>query len=352
MERTSQTHVAPLVVIRRRRALPLAGTIVARLNQRVQAGDLLGRCTLTPSHSLIDVAHALGLPAARADEQLKRKAGEAVSSGDILAGPVGLMRKVVRAPSAGRIVLQGDGRLLFEAMGEAFELRATYPGVIVGMESERSVTIETVGAQVEGVWGNGREEFGLLRVGTASPSEELTPANLEIGLRSAVIVAGRISEAETMRVLAGLPARGVIVGSMPSTLIPVAEEAAYPVMLTDGFGSRPMNTAAFELLASNAGREASLNAQASVRWQGIRPEIIVPLPSVGTADVPSEGVMLVVGRQVRIVRDPYPGMVGTIVSLPADPIELPSGLHATCAEIELPEGGIVLAPLANLDILE
>jgi hypothetical protein len=352
MERTPQTHVAPLVVIRRRRALPLAGTISARLNQKVQAGDLLGRCTLTPSHSLIDVAHALGLPVARADEQLKRKAGEVVSGGDILAGPVGLMRRVVRAPSAGRIVLEGDGRLLFEAMGEVFELRATYPGVIVGMEAERSVTIETVGAQVEGVWGNGHEEFGLLRVGTASPADELTPANLEIGLRSSVIVAGRVAQAETLRALAGLPVRGLIAGGLPSALIPVAEEMAYPVMLTEGFGNRAMNTAAFELLASNAGREASLNAQPSIRWQGIRPEVIVPLPSVGSADVPSEGVLPVPGRQVRIVREPHPGKVGTIVSLPADPIELPSGLHAWCAEIELPEGGIVLAPLANLDILE
>jgi hypothetical protein len=52
------------------------------------------------------------------------------------------------------------------------------------------------------------------------------------------------------------------------------------------------------------------------------------------------------------VRDPYPGKVGTIVSLPADPVELPNGLHARCAEVELAEGGIVLAPLANLDILE
>ena len=32
------------------------------------------------------------------------------------------------------------------------------------MEAERSVTIETIGALVEAMWGNGREEAGVLRV--------------------------------------------------------------------------------------------------------------------------------------------------------------------------------------------
>jgi len=352
MDLPTQTHVAPLVIVRRRRALPLPGTITARLNQKVQAGDLIGRTTLYPKHFLIDVAHHLGVPPKQADQFFRYKAGDAVSHGDILAGPVGWMRRVVRAPMGGRVIVQGEGRLVFEAVGEPFELRAGLPGVVVGMEAERSVTIETIGALVEAVWGNGREEVGVLRMATPSADTELTLEAIDIGLRSTIVVAGRVTRPDVLQALANLPVRGLMVGSMPAALVPAAREAHFALALTDGFGMRPMNSAAFELLATNVGRDASLNAQPLNAWLGSRPELVIPLPAVGTADVPAEGVAPVVGRRVRIIRAPYAGKVGTIASMPHGVVALPSGLLAACLEVELTEEGMVLVPLANVDILE
>jgi hypothetical protein len=124
------------------------------------------------------------------------------------------------------------------------------------------------------------------------------------------------------------------------------------VILTEGFGRTPMNSAIFELFSSNAGREASLNAQPSNPWKGERPEIIIPLPAVGSADVPSEAVQLVVGRRVRVLRAPYAGREGSVVSLPEGLQPLPNGIRAPCAEVELGETGLVRVPIANLDILE
>jgi len=60
----------------------------------------------------------------------------------------------------------------------------------------------------------------------------------------------------------------------------------------------------------------------------------------------------VVGRRVRIIRAPYAGKVGTIASMPHGMVALPSGLLAACLEVELTEEGMVLVPLANVDILE
>jgi hypothetical protein len=347
-----QTHVSLLVVIRRQRILPARGSINLRVNQKVSPADVVGRTTLAPAHYLFDIAHGLGLPPAKADRYLRRELDDRVTGGDVLAGPVGWMRRVVRAPEDGHVVLQGDGRLLYEGLGEGFELQASLPGMVIGMEPDLGVTIETVGALVEGIWGNGRQEFGVLRMATPSSSNVLAVADLNIDLRGAVAVAGRLDDPNIFHSLAALPMRGVICGSMPSALIPAALACEIPVILTEGFGNIPMNSAIFELFATNVGREASLNAQQTDSWKGLRPEVIIPLPAVGSADVPSEAVQLVVGRRVRVLRAPYAGREGSVVSLPEGLIPLANGVRVMCAEVELGETGLVRVPIANLDILE
>jgi hypothetical protein len=352
MEFPQQTHVSLLVVIRRQRVLPTHGTITARVNQKVSPADVVGRATLAPAHYLFDIAHGLGLPPRKADAYLRREPGEKVSGGDILAGPVGWMRRVVRAPEEGRVVLQGDGRLLYEGLGEGFELRAGLPGIVIDAEPETSVTVEMVGALVEGMWGNNRQEYGLLRMATPGNDNGLETEDLNIDLRGAIAIAGRLTDPGIFRGLASLPARGVIAGSMPANLIPAASDCNIPVLLTEGFGMTPMNSAVFELFSTNVGREASLNAQQSDPWKGCRPEVIIPLPAVGSADVPSEAVQLVAGRRVRIFRDPYTGMVGQVVSVPDGLSALPNGVRASCAEVALGDGRLVRIPIVNLDILE
>jgi hypothetical protein len=352
MELTQQTHVSLLVVIRRVRVLPARGTITVRVNQKVSPTDIVGRTTLAPVHYLFDIAHGLGLPPTKADRFLRREPNEKVSGGDILAGPVGWMRRVVRAPEEGRVVLQGDGRLLYECLGETFELRAGIPGTVVGMEPDLSATIETVGALVEGVWGNDRQEYGTLQMATQGSGNTLATADLNMDLRGSIIVVGHLEDPNIFRGLASLQVRGVIAGSMPAALIPAAQNSELPVILTEGFGQTPMNSAVFELFATNVGREASVNAQPTDPWKGLRPEVIIPLPAVGSADVPSEAVQLVAGRRVRVLRNPHAGAVGTIVSLPEGLMPMPNGMRMPCAEVELGETGQVRVPIANLDILE
>ena len=352
MDLPQQTHVSLLVVIRRVRVLPARGTITVRVNQKVSPSDVVGRTTLAPVHYLFDVAHGLGLPPEKADRFLRRQPDEKVSGGDLLAGPVGWMRKMVRAPEEGRVVIQGDGRILYEGLGETFELRAGIPGTVVSMEPDLSATVETVGALVEGVWGNDRQEYGTLHVATQGSANTLAAGDLNMDLRGAIAVAGRVEDPNIFRGLASLQVRGLIAGSMPAALVPAARAAGLPVILTEGFGRTPMNSAVFELFATNVGREASVNAQQADPWKGLRPEVIIPLPAVGSADVPSEAVQLVEGRRVRVLRAPYAGAVGSVVSIPEGLLPLPNGVRVACAEVDLAESGTVRVPIANLDILE
>ena len=59
----------------------------------------------------------LGVGISEVDQHLQREAGNIVAEGDILAGPVGWGKRVVRAPCSGKIILSGRGKLLLEEEG-------------------------------------------------------------------------------------------------------------------------------------------------------------------------------------------------------------------------------------------
>ena len=271
------THVLPFTTIQRERSLPVPGRVLVRQGQRVDPSDAVAEATLTPEHLVLDIAKGLALPRDRADEQIQRKAGEQVSEGDVLAGPVGITRRVVRAPRAGRVLIAGNGQILLQVESRPFQLRAGIPGIVVGLILERGVVIENKGALVQGVWGNGRIDYGSLHVLASRPDHALSPDQLDASLRGAVVFAGYCDQAEVLKTAAEAPLKGLILSSMASALIPVAARMPYPIVLIEGFGLLPMNSAAFNLLVSNDRREVALNAEPWDRFTNRRPEVFVPL---------------------------------------------------------------------------
>ena len=107
-------HVLPMTRIRRRRLLPITGRVLVRKSQVVSAGDVIGEANQNPKHVLLDIVRGLGVGISKADQHLQRQAGDVVAVGDVLAGPVGWGKRVVRAPCSGKIILSGRGKLLLE----------------------------------------------------------------------------------------------------------------------------------------------------------------------------------------------------------------------------------------------
>ena len=55
---------------------------------------------------------------------------------------------------------------------------------------------------------------------------------------------------------------------------------------------------------------------------------------------------------VRIIRDPYFGLIGKVASLPAEPRVLDSGSKARVLQVELAGGELVTVPRANVELIE
>ena len=217
--------------------------------------------------------------------------------------------------------------------------------------SDRGVIIEGTGALIQGVWGNGRVDYGLLHVLAKMPEDLLTPDHLDETMRGSVILAGFCGEAEVFKAAGELPLRGLILSSMASSLIPLAVNMEYPIIVMEGFGLLPMNSAAFKLLSTSDQREVALNAEAFDRYANTRPEIVIPLPTEERASEPRETLLFSPDQQVHIVRAPYKSQIGTIIALSQGIKVPPSNIRAPAAEISLESGETAVLPLANLEVL-
>ena len=125
----------------------------------------------------------------------------------------------------------------------------------------------------------------------------------------------------------------------------------YPIVVTDGFGTIPMNSIAYKLLSLNAKREVTLNAEAYDRYTGARPEVIIPLPVSQAPPTPNDIVAFAAGQQVRMRRPPATGSIGTLVEIKPGLTVLPSGLRAPAAMVKIENGETVIVPLVNLEVV-
>jgi hypothetical protein len=344
-------QVIPITLIQRQRLLPVPGRIPVRIGQKVSPTDVVGEAFPAPEHILLDINLGLGLNAEEADSYIQRQAGELVDEGDVLAGPVGVGRRVVRAPKKGRVVLAGGGQVLLELEGKVLELRAGFTGVIRELLPDQGVVIETSGALVQGSWGNGRMDYGLLHVLARAADEELRADRLDVSLRGAVVLGGFCASAEVLSVAEELPLRGLILASMDAGLVPQANRMRCPVLLTEGFGRLAMNENAYKLLSTSQRREVSILADRPDPILGGCPEIIIPLPAQPGSPLPLETAEIRAGQLVRVTHSLHQGQVGQIVALLPEGAPLPSGLVAAAAQVRFDGEEPVTLPLANLEIL-
>lgn len=344
-------HVLPLTTIVRERTLPVAGKVNAHVNQRVSPTDVIAEATFAREHVLLDVARTFGISPNAADKLIRVKEGDRLAQGALVAEAGGMIPRSIKAPRAGRVMIAGGGQVLMEVGDSRVELRAGLPGLVTQILPERGVVIRTAGALVQGVWGNGRIDNGLMISLIEKPDDVLSPDRLDVSLRGSVILAGHVRDVETLKVAAELPIRGLIISSLLSPLITTAYQMRYPILSMEGFGAIPMNSAAFKLLTTNNKREATVNAEHFDRYSGNRPEVIIPLPISNEPPEPNMYEAFAVGQQVRLRRPPNIGTIGTIVSLPSGLSVLPSGLRASCADVKLESGESMLVPLVNLEVV-
>ncbi len=344
------THILPLTLIRRERILPVPGKILVRKGQQVTATEIIGETRGLQEYSLIQVSRSLGVSVDQVGKYLQCEVGTKLVAGDVIAGPVGFTKRVIRATQKGKVVLAGDGQILIELEKSPLEVRAGMSGEITGLLADKGVVIETPGALVQGVWGNGSVDQGALCVLARTPDHLLTVDDLDASQRGKIILAGHCDDPLVLVKAAEVSIKGLILASLPISLYRQALRLSAPLILLEGFGKFPMNAKAFKLLSTHDQREVSLNAEMSNAQTGQRPEIIIPLPASSGLTQPRKTDFLTSQQRVRVLCSQHAREAGVIVQLKSA-CPLANGIRTQVAEIQLDSGEKAIIPLANLEIL-
>ncbi|MBD3236889.1 MAG: hypothetical protein GF330_09305 [Candidatus Eisenbacteria bacterium] len=152
------------------------------------------------------------------------------------------------------------GIVTIEPLLEQLEVRAWMPGRVTEV-TDRGCCVENEGVELRGSWGRGGEVHGRL--------------DFE-GAGADAIPVVDVAQRADLTAAADRGAKGLLAGS--AHLEDIRETpGTFTVVLTEGFGERPMNPRARAALEAHAGRLALLDGTTELRVGVRRPRIILPV---------------------------------------------------------------------------
>ena len=364
--------VTPRTRHRVQRVLPIHGKTLVEVGQHVDAQQTVAQALLDGEVTPIALASRLGVSPGDLPRSLRVAVGDAVDAGEMLAispGFWGWFRTTAYAPVAGTIesVSPITGQMLVRGPAVPLNVRAYLTGNVVEVRPDEGVVIEADAAVIQGIFGVGGESYGTLWMAVKSPAEDLTPQQIDESMSGKIIIGGRrMTYAAVQRAIevkaAAVVAGGIddhdlreILGYDLGVAVTGSEKIPLTLMITEGFGEIAMSERTFSLLAEHHGQPASINGTTQIRAGVLRPEIVISLPgrSENASVRAAGGGLLENGVKVRIIRDPYLGVLGHVTAMPSEPRVLETGSKARVVEVTpltAPTTPLIV-PRANVEIV-
>ena len=362
--------VADRTMVRRRRLLPLPGTVLVKAGDRVRSDQAVARAELPGKVYPINLANQLSIAPDEIKDYLVKKEGDPVQKDEILAENKPLIKwfkTEIRSPVAGTIesLSEVTGQVLLREPPRVLNLLAYIDGTVVETIPRQGVVVEAACSLVQGIFGIGGEVWGELVVAVASPDEPLGPGHLRPDMKGKIVVGGSFLPAETMAKAKQLGIAGLVVGGIHDkdlrellgydlgVAITGTEQVGFTLILTEGFGTIPMASKTFRLLSAHTRQKASISGATQIRAGVIRPEIIIPRTATAAgvpADVQRTGIRL--GDSVRIIRDPLFGKIGEVSALPSDLASIPTESEVRVLEVRFADGARAVIPRTNIEVIE
>ena len=369
---TPGLKVTAYTVVRRERKLPLAGTVLVKTGDSVTAETIVARTELPGNVQSVNVANVLGVLAEDAAECLTKPIGAPVTKGETFAENrsfFGLFRSRCASPVDGTLesLSAVTGQALLREPPIPVEVDAYVDGTIVEVHPNQGVTVETRGSFIQGIFGIGGETSGVLRVVVSSAAETLDAGKITEEHRGCVVVGGSHVTTPTLRHAVRHGVKAIVIGGFDDqdlreflgydlgVAITGSEEKGITLVVTEGFGEIPMADRTFDLLRECEGRKVSVSGATQIRAGVLRPEIIAPRLEARTGAAGSDGAAeqgLEVGRQIRVIRQPYFGRLGRITALPPELVALETEAKVRVLEVDFGNGSRAMLPRANVEMIE
>jgi hypothetical protein len=353
--------------LQRERRLPLKGSVLAALGERVGAEQVVARCELPGNVQTLNLAARLALDPARVPSSLLLPVGSAVKHGQPIASGrslFGLVRNTITAPTDGTLesVSSVSGQLIFREPPIPVEVTAYVEGVVHRVLPDEGVVVETDAAFLQGIFGIGGETWGEITPAVEHAGDDLTEARLTPEHRGKIVVGGaHVSYAALMRARE-LGVAGVVVGGFDDqdlrqllgrdlgVAITGSEELGITLVLTEGFGRIRMADRAWNLLHRFKGHRASMSGATQIRAGVMRPEILIPHSEADAGRASSHEGGLEIGSLLRVIREPHFGRIGKVTDLPSELQQLESEARVRVLVVEFADDGSrAVIPRANVE---
>jgi hypothetical protein len=353
------------------RRLPIAGDVKVTVGDTVTADDIVAETALPGDVNPINLSNQMSLPPKDVVECMLKKEGDPVAKDEPIAqtkGMFGMFRTIVHCRFEGTIetVSPVTGQVIVRGAPLPVQVRAYVGGEVVSVRENEGCEIEADVAYVQGIFGVGGETHGRIMMAGTSHDQEVTPELITDDMKGAVVIGGARMTVEAIEKARAVGAAAILAGGIDDqdlknllgydlgVAITGREDLGITVIVTEGFGEIAMAERTFDMLRDHVGDDASVNGATQIRAGVMRPEIIIPLASVPSeeADHRFEEGQLVIGRTLRVIRDPWFGMIGEVSGLPAEPHVLGSGSKARVLEVKFPSGETAIVPRANVELIE
>lgn len=365
---TPGLKVKQQMTVRKTRQLPIDGDVLVNIGDTVNFNTIVSRGSVHGDPVSIDASTILGVEDEDLPLYIVKKIGDQIKKDEVVAQYIayfGLVKNFVRSPIDGTFESVSDvtGNIVLRANPVAVEIDAYIPGKVVELLPRRGAVIETCAAYINGIFGIGGERHGKITIAADSPDKILTPDIIASANKTDIVVGGSFAPTETIRKAIEVGVRGIVVGGVDQrdlvdilgqelgVAITGQEEIGVTLIITEGFGKMTMSQRTFNLLKEFNGYNASINGATQIRAGVLRPEIIIPQEPVHVEEETSDKG-LVPGTPVRIIRAPFFGKIGTIVSLPPELQEVQTRSKVRVAIVEIDKGERVMVPRANVEIIE
>jgi len=282
-------------VIRKHRRLPAPGEVLVKKGEEVKEDTVIARGHVrNPEITELRVAEKLGVDPFNLSGYMLKKTGDAVARDEVIALRrtfFGKSTKVCRSPLEGTIeaLSTSYGTALVRGNPIPVEINAHIPGRVAEIFPREGASIECTGAIARGAFGIGGETRGRIDAAVDAPNETLTSASIDATHKGKVVLGGAAATLDALRKAVQVGVSAIVVGGIDEKDLTELlgyefgfgvtghEQVGYTLIITEGFGSNPMNEETFRLLKENVGEHACVDGTTQIRTRMQRPEIIIPL---------------------------------------------------------------------------
>ena len=353
------------------RVLPIPGTVQVAEGDQVEANTIVAETFMDGDITPLNVANLLSAQPGDIPQLMLKKEGDRVEKDEPIArnkGVFGMFKSECKAPASGTLetISKATGQIMIRGESIPVQVKAYLPGKVTEVLPEEGVVIENQVTLIQGIFGVGGETSGPIVMAAPAHDQRLEASMITEQMRGMIVVGGARVTAEAIGRARQVGVAAVVSGGIDDAdlkeilgydlgvAITGTEQIGLTVIITEGFGDIAMARRTYELLEARSGDSASVNGATQIRAGVMRPEILIPVgeTTVSATESSTESGVLELGTPIRVIRDPYFGLIGTVASLPESPQVLGSGSKSRVLEVSLESGEVVTVPRANVELIE